>query len=95
MRSANSLPFANDTFDIVYSANVLEHTERPLDVLFESLRVLRPGEPCSSCFPTIVRFTTATMGYSIPRSCGRVSFHGMCVGFTDEIRRLHARCAPS
>ena len=45
------LPFANDTFDIVYSANVLEHTERPFDVLFESLRVLRPGGTLQFVFP--------------------------------------------
>ncbi len=38
-----SLPFADDSFDIVYSANVLEHTANPEQVLGESLRVLRSG----------------------------------------------------
>ena len=38
-----SLPFPDESFDIVYSANVLEHTENPEKVLLESLRVLRPG----------------------------------------------------
>jgi len=38
-----SLPFPDESFDIVYSANVLEHTENPEKVLEESLRVLRPG----------------------------------------------------
>ena len=38
-----ALPFPNESFDIVYSANVLEHTEDPERVLAESLRVLRPG----------------------------------------------------
>jgi SAM-dependent methyltransferase len=38
-----ALPFANSSFDIVYSANVLEHTENPLMVLEEAVRVLRPG----------------------------------------------------
>jgi len=37
------LPFADASFDIVYSANVLEHTEDPLRVLEEAVRVLRPG----------------------------------------------------
>jgi SAM-dependent methyltransferase len=38
-----AVPFPDASFDIVYSANVLEHTEVPLKVLEEALRVLRPG----------------------------------------------------
>ncbi len=38
-----TLPFADASFEIVYSSNVLEHTEDPRKVLEESVRVLRPG----------------------------------------------------
>jgi len=38
-----ALPFADETFDLVYSANVLEHTNDPQQVLAESFRVLRIG----------------------------------------------------
>ncbi len=38
-----SLPFDDASFDIVYSANVLEHTQDPIRVLREAVRVLRPG----------------------------------------------------
>jgi ubiquinone/menaquinone biosynthesis C-methylase UbiE len=38
-----SLPFPDESFDIVYSANVLEHTQDPAKVLMESVRVLRKG----------------------------------------------------
>jgi ubiquinone/menaquinone biosynthesis C-methylase UbiE len=37
------LPFADGSFDVVYSANVLEHVEDPERVLYESVRVLKPG----------------------------------------------------
>lgn len=38
-----TIPFTDQSFDIVYSANVLEHTGDPERVLSESLRVLRVG----------------------------------------------------
>ena len=37
------LPFPDESFDVVYSANVLEHTNDPERVVAESLRVLKPG----------------------------------------------------
>jgi 2-polyprenyl-6-hydroxyphenyl methylase/3-demethylubiquinone-9 3-methyltransferase len=37
------LPFADDTFDVVLSSEVIEHTPEPLASARELLRVLRPG----------------------------------------------------
>jgi SAM-dependent methyltransferase len=40
---ALSLPFADSSFDIVFHQGLLEHFRRPLDLLRENHRVLRPG----------------------------------------------------
>jgi ubiquinone/menaquinone biosynthesis C-methylase UbiE len=38
-----ALPFADASFDIVYSSNVIEHCKDPGKVLSEAIRVLKPG----------------------------------------------------
>lgn len=38
-----SLPFADQSFDIIYSSYVLEHVQDPVKVLTECVRVLKPG----------------------------------------------------
>lgn len=40
---AERLPFADETFDVVYSWGVLHHTPRPEVAMAEAQRVLRPG----------------------------------------------------
>jgi SAM-dependent methyltransferase len=37
------LPFADASFDIVLSDNVIDHAEQPLKIVDEIVRVLRPG----------------------------------------------------
>jgi SAM-dependent methyltransferase len=38
-----TLPFRDNTFDVVISLQVLEHVQNPTDVLLETFRVCRPG----------------------------------------------------
>ena len=39
----NAIPYADESFDIVFADNVLEHLVSPIEVFSEVLRVLRPG----------------------------------------------------
>ncbi len=41
--TGEAIPHPDDSFDIVYSSNVLEHVGDPAAVLAESIRVLKPG----------------------------------------------------
>jgi len=41
--SAEALPFRDSTFDLVRAFDVIEHVERPGDLVREAKRVLRPG----------------------------------------------------
>ena len=40
---AESLPFADNSFDVIYSTNVLEHVKSPKDFFSEAIRVCKPG----------------------------------------------------
>jgi SAM-dependent methyltransferase len=41
--NGESLPFPANSFEVIYSSNVLEHVDNPLGVLKEAFRILRPG----------------------------------------------------
>jgi SAM-dependent methyltransferase len=59
-------PFADGSFDIVFSANVLEHTNEPAKVLRESLRVLRPGGVLQFVFPNYCSYFDGHYGVFHP-----------------------------
>lgn len=40
---AGEIPYGDQSFDVVFSDNVLEHLDQPIDVFREVARVLRPG----------------------------------------------------
>ncbi|WIM67495.1 class I SAM-dependent methyltransferase [Corynebacterium breve] len=44
------LPFPDDTFDIVYSSNVVEHTPTPWEMGQDMIRVARPGGIVVICY---------------------------------------------
>ena len=50
------IPFPENTFDVVFSANVLEHTQSPSTVLEECVRVLKPGGILQIVFPNYHSF---------------------------------------
>jgi SAM-dependent methyltransferase len=54
--TGENLPFANQSFDFVYSSNVLEHVQDPARVLAESVRVLKPGGYLFFTYPNYCSF---------------------------------------
>jgi SAM-dependent methyltransferase len=64
--NGEALPFADASFDIVYSTNVLEHTNEPARVLAESLRVLRPGGVMQFVFPNYASYYDGHYGIFHP-----------------------------
>jgi SAM-dependent methyltransferase len=54
---AEQLPFADDSFDIVFSIAVLEHVTDPRACLTEALRVVRPGGMVIMNVPNYNSFT--------------------------------------
>lgn len=55
---AEALPFANSTFDLVVSSNVIEHVEDRRRAVEEAVRVVRPGGYVAHIVPS--RFWKAT-----------------------------------
>ena len=53
-----SLPFRDAAFDVVFAIYVMEHVERPGDLVLEIARVLRPGGVCLLLTPNTFHYVT-------------------------------------
>ncbi len=66
--AGEAMPFADNSFDLVYSCNVLEHVADPARVVAEALRVTRPGGYVQMVFPNYGSFWEGHYGILwIPR----------------------------
>lgn len=53
-----ALPFRDASFDVVFSIYVLEHVDRPRELVADISRVLRPGGICAVLTPNILHYVT-------------------------------------
>lgn len=63
---AEKLPFEDNSFDLIYSTNVLEHVQDPKKVLSESIRVLKPGGYLQFVIPNYFSFWEGHYGIFWP-----------------------------
>lgn len=79
---ASSLPFEDATFDLVTCQTLLIHVQKPLVVLREMLRVLKPGGLLAVAEPnnltSSLLFNSVTCEDSIEEICARVRFQLVC-----------------
>lgn len=88
-----SLPFSDESFDIVYSRHALEHVTDLKGTLLEIHRVLRPGGLFIFCVPARVDDTEPTHLVRWParkwltafRIVGRIRFYAQHDYFIDEL----------
>ena len=73
---AEELPFDDDSFDLIYSTNVLEHVKDPKKVLSESIRVLKSGGYLQFVIPNYFSFWEGHYGIFWPcitnKSLGKI-----------------------
>lgn len=76
--NADGIPYEDNRFDVVFSDNVLEHLDEPLNVFREVVRVLKPGG--------VFLFKTPNKWHYMP-TIARLTPHG----FHQYVNRLRGR----
>jgi len=76
--NADGIPYEANRFDVVFSDNVLEHLDQPLEVFREVARVLKPGG--------VFLFKTPNKWHYMP-TIARLTSHG----FHQYVNRLRGR----
>lgn len=69
-----SIPHADNTFDLIWSTNVLEHVDDPEKVLGEAFRVLKPGGTAILVVPNYGSFWEGHYGVLFPAHCPKWLF---------------------
>lgn len=93
--SGESLPFPDESFDFVYSSNVLEHVQDPSRVLAESIRVLKPGGYLFYTYPNYCSFWEGHYGIpwipclSKPLAKAYVRLFGRSPAYLDSLQFLN------
>lgn len=63
------IPFDDNSFDVVVSNQVFDHTEKPRPVFAEIRRVLKPGGVFIALFPAIRSGSRAMWGFILCIDC--------------------------
>ena len=79
--------FDDDSFDVAYMEDVLEHVRNPAAVLNETCRVLRPGGSLVARFPTIKGLLSHHLGRALylPGAHYLVPFHRWAAGLNHHL----------
>ncbi|MCZ7560474.1 MAG: class I SAM-dependent methyltransferase [Burkholderiaceae bacterium] len=99
---AGRIPYPDETFDIVFADNVMEHIAEPLAVLAEVRRVLKPGgvflfkTPNKTHYmPTIARLTPHRFHQLVNRLRGRAAVDTFPTLYRANTKRAVQRLAAS
>lgn len=92
-----ALSFPDETFDLVYSSNVLEHVQDPARVLSESVRVLKPGGYLFFTYPNYCSFWEGHYGMfwipcmNKPMAKMYVRLFGRYAGYIDGLQLMNVK----